>query len=141
MVGVGRCCFLVRRDRVFAPTRPAEALQRPGEPTQATESGGAAPERSEGASAERPEARERRSRRKRPPGAGADPEAGAHAPDRREGGNDDGGEPQRRLSVREADADACGALGCREGTDLLEVRQGGKQRVLCREHAREWIRR
>lgn len=47
----------------------------PDSPPQGRESGGAVRERSERTRAECPEARERRSRRKRPPEAGADPEA------------------------------------------------------------------
>mgnify|MGYP000159197846 CR=1 FL=1 len=39
------------------------------------------------------------------------------------------------------DADGCVALGCRAREELRRVEIGDVARVLCREHAREFVRR
>lgn len=87
----------------------------------------------EAASAERPEARERRSRRKRglAPATEARPsEGGPTGTTENEGG-----------SVRWAvGAECCGALGCRETEALVRVERDGETRVLCLSHARRWLR-
>jgi hypothetical protein len=99
--------------------RPAEASRsvsstnerrlRSGEqPTGGRESGGVAVDRRETASAERSEARERRSRRKR--GLAPDPDARPSEADRREAENDGG-----------AVAGRCDLLGCGESA-VCEVK-------------------
>jgi hypothetical protein len=50
-------------------------------------------------------------------------------------------EDERRCGAEAVEADACGALGCREGEDLREVHCDGERRVLCEEHARRWLDR
>ena len=50
--------------------------------------------------------------------------------------------PDRRLDdvPAPADADACGALGCRRAEDLRRVRRrDGRGRVLCPDHARYFV--
>lgn len=37
------------------------------------------------------------------------------------------------------DAVVCGAVGCREGEQLHEVRKPAEVRVLCPHHVREWV--
>lgn len=55
------------------------------------------------------------------------------------------GSPDRRKSgsvgVSRRRADVCGALGCRESSELLEIEREGERRVLCVDHARRWISR
>jgi hypothetical protein len=60
------------------------------------------------------------------------------APDRREGA----GASPRSVDVEfaQSDAQACAAVGCAEGDNLLVVRKAGKQRVLCPLHARRWAK-
>jgi hypothetical protein len=118
------CSFLVRRQRVNAPKRPAE------DTLQAPESGGAVP-KGRGASA--PSAESAAAAGSAP--LRGDPEAGAQAPERQGGGQREGGAVQSRFAVGAA---CCGALGCRETGGLLEVEREGQVRVLCPDCAAGW---
>ena len=129
--GQDRSCawfFLARPHRVYSrEERDAEGTEGTTQPPQAPESGGRS---SAGASA--PSAR--------PAGAAG---SGGLPPTRKPARTRD-----RRDREREAvpsrfavEADACGALSCRETDALLKVETDEGQRVLCPDHAPGWVRR
>lgn len=122
--------MLVRRQRVSAPTRPADTK------TRAVESGAASPSAASGrgGGAQAAESGGAAGSGGLPP----DPEATAQAPERRRGGQREAEAVQSRFAV---EAVCCGALSCHERSALLEVRTAEGKRVLCPEHAPGWVRR
>jgi hypothetical protein len=103
--------YPVRRDRDYAPTRPA--TQPPAKARERRVSGA--------------------SRNVEVGGERSELEGGS------EGKGRPSADGRNSSAVRFAvGADVCGAIGCRETDGLLVVEQGGETRTLCPDHARRW---